>query len=340
MRNVHALSLLCASLVSGAWCHAQSEVVATPFTRSSLIEAQELDSERLKTLNEFVRLSPDKQSRSALSRGFCKPVITQPTPSPEHVKLALALVESDIAAVISLGSQDTDPNQGTPVRYSIEFDLDHVTLRSSSPRYQSQATGLRVAYPHDSSLPVWFESKGGGGVLFMVPPVRDCSVQFVVACPRTYSNSRTLDDSKLTVTGVKYVISSKADGLFQAINGEERKVVASTLATERVPLPSPWFSENISKETPNSSIRVQKQLDPLSAPGVFSPVTAPFRDAVEAHLEFGTTSSVQRVVRSRATVELAPFAIESSQPIRIERSDVPLTPGSCIVISRRKETHY
>jgi hypothetical protein len=240
--------------------------------------------------------------------------------------------------VLSFVKEGTE--EATAVNYSIEFDPDHVILRSTNPRYQSQADGLRISYPHDTSTHVWFEAKGGGSILFIVPPVRDCSVQFVVACPRTYSNTRTLDDSKLTLTGVRYLFSSKADGLFQARGGEEAKLVASTLATNRIQLPSSWSSENVSKDTPSASVKIQKPLDPLASSGKISSVSVPFSDAVEAHLEFGTTSSVQRVVRSRSTVEVSPFTLEVPQPVRIERSEVPLNPGSCIVISRRKETHY
>jgi hypothetical protein len=340
MRKDIALSLFFATLLSGSWCNAQSEPVSTPFTRSSAIEADGLDSKRAITLGEFLKLPVKKQNRSALTGGFCKSVITQPTPSPDQIKLALALVESELVPVISFGNAGDTPNASTSTSYSVEFDLDHVTFRSSNPRYQSQANGLRVYYPPDTSSPVWFEAKGSGSVLFLVPPVRDCSVQFVVACPRAYSNSRTLDDSKLSVIGVKYLVASKADGLFQSINGEEGKVMASTLATSRIPLPSSWSSEKISKDNPNASVRIQKPLDPLSSPGNFSSVTVPFRDAVEAHLEFGTNSSVKRVVRSRSTVELSPLTLEAPQQIRIERTEVPLNPGSCIVISRWKETHY
>lgn len=284
---------------------------------------------------EFNKLAPKKQNRSALTGGFCKPVLTQPTPSADQVQLALALVESELAPILSFAKEG-----GDSVSYSIEFDLDHVVLRSSNPRYESQANGLKISYPHETSSHVWFEAKGSGSVLFIVPPVRGCSVQFIVACPRTYSNSRTLDESKLTVTGVRYAISSKADGLFQAPKGEEAKVVASTLASTRVELPQAWSSENISNETPSASVKIQKPLDPLAAPGKMSSVSAPFQDAVEAHLEFGTTAEVRRTVRSRSTVEVSPFSLEVAQPARIERSDVPLNPGSCFVISRRKETHY
>jgi hypothetical protein len=340
MGNVRVLSLVITSFIAGASSYAQTPQARAPFTQSSSIEGEPLDPAHAKTLMEFNKLPPKKQTRSALTGGFCKPVLTQPPPSPDQVKLALALVESEIVPILSL-SKDGDAADGeTPVSYSVEFDLDHVVLRSSNPRYESQANGLKIPYPPETSSHVWFEAKGSGSVLFVVPPVRDCNLQFIVACPRTYSNARTLDDSKLTITGVRYVVSSKADGLFQAPEGEEAKIVASTLATSRVALPQAWSSENISNETPSASVKIQKPLDPLAAPGKISVVRAPFQDAVEAHLEFGTTTELRRTVRSRSTVEVSPFTLEVGQPVRIERADVPLNQGSCFVISRRKETHY
>jgi hypothetical protein len=340
MRSLCAISIVVACSLFVAPCLAQEGTPVAPFTHTSGIEAEALDAERAKTLSEFLRRSPSKQNRSALTGGFCKPILTQATPSPDYVKVALALVESEIVPILSFSKVDEGGGEAASVNYSIEFDLDHINLRSSNPRYQSQANGLRVSYPHDTSTHVWFEAKGNGSVLFIVPPVRDCSVQFIVACPRTYSNTRTLDDSKVTVTGVRYLVSSKADGLFEARNGEDAKILASTLATTRIDLPSSWSSENISDKTPNASVKIQRPLETSPSSGKFSSVSVPFRDAIEAHLEFGTTSSVKRIVRSRATVDVSPFTFEAAQPVRIERSEVPLNPGSCIVISRRKETHY
>lgn len=340
MRTIVTVSLLAAFVLTGASAHAQTEQAAKPFTQSSTILVEPLDPVRAKTLESFVKLPPKQQNRSALTNGFCKPLIVVPTPSPDQVKLALALVESEIVPIFSFERPSQDPSRPDNLLYSVEFGLDDVTLRSSNPRYQSQAAGIRVSYPRDTTSPVWFEAKGSGSILFLVPPVKDCSVQFLVACPRTYSNSRTLDESKLSLTGVKYLVGSKADGLFKAPTGQDGKVVASTLATSRVTLPPSWFSENISADSPNASVKIQRPLETLNSEGTFNPVAPPFSDAVEAHLEFGTSSSVQRTVRSRSTIEVSPLTLETPHPVRVERSEVPLSPGSCIVISRRKEIHY
>jgi hypothetical protein len=340
MRKIVTLSLLVGSVLTSAPAHAQNEHTAKPFTQSSTILAEPLDPVRATTLENFVKLPPKQQIRSALTAGFCKPLSVLPTPSPDQVKLALALVESDLIPIFSFERPSQDGSNSDNIIYSIEFGLDDITLRSSNPRYQSQAAGIRVAYPRDTTSPIWFEAKGAGSILFLVPPVKDCSVQFVVACPRTYSNARALEESKLSLAGVKYLVGSKADGLFKAPSGQEGKVVASTLATSRVTLPSSWLSENVSADSPNASVKIQRPLDTLTSEGAFSAVAPPFSDAVEAHLEFGTTSSLQRTVRSRTTIEVSPLTVETPHSVRVERSEIPLNPGSCIVISRRKEIHY
>ena len=340
MKHSLRMTFIVAAFISGLSRDAHAQETPLDYSSSSRIEGESLDPDRAKTLSEFVRLPVRKQNRSALKGVFCKPVITQPDPSSTEVKLALALVEADAAPILSFEKLSTGEVKNPSTTYSIEFDLDTVTLRSSKPRYQSQANGLRIAYPPDTTKPVWFEAKEDASILFLIPPVRDCNVQFVVACPRSYSNARVLEESKLSLSGVKYLVSSKADGLFQAPSGEEGRVVASARASSRITLPSPFSSEKVGSDTPSASFKIQKPLDTLSSSAPFTPISLPFLDAVEARLEFGTKTSLKRVVRSRATVEFSPLNLETAQPVRIERSEVPLNPGSCIVISRRKESHY
>ena len=312
----------------------------TPYVASPLIQAEALDQDHARTLIEFLARPLKNQTRSALGSSFCKSLITQPTPSSDQIKLALALVESEVAPILSFTKAAAADHNQSSIHYSVEFGLDTVTVRSSSPRYQSQAAGLRIAYPRDTTRPTFFEGKGDMGVLFLVPPVRDCNIQFVLACPRAYSNSRTLDDSKLSLAGVTYQVSAKADGLFKAPANSEGKILAAVLASSRIKLPSRWFSDNVSSDTPSASLKIPMPLDVLNSASPFTSASLPILDAIEARLEFGSTSSVKRVVRSRATVEIAAHSIDRPQQVRVERSELILNPGSCIVISRRKESHY
>jgi hypothetical protein len=312
----------------------------SPYSSSPSIEAEPLDATLSSALSEFLKRPIKSQTQSVLGASFCRPVVTRPTPQANDVKVALALVESEVVPILSFSQPAEGDKKPISINYSVEFGLDTVKLRSSNPRYPSQSAGLQVAYPHDTTRSIWFEGKDDANVLFLVPPVRNCNIQFVVACPRTYSISRSLDETKLTLAGIRYLVSAKADGLFKAPEGEEGKIFAAGLASSRIKLPSTWSTDNVSSETPSTSFKIQMPLDVLSSEDSFTPASLPMVDAIEARLEFGSSSTVRRVIRSRATIELSNYLLERTQPIRVERSEATLNQGSCIVISRRKESHY
>jgi hypothetical protein len=72
MRNIHTLALAAFSLLVGeASSYAQNQLVQVPFTQSSAIQGEPLDPERAKVLLDFNNLPSQKQTRSALTGGFC-----------------------------------------------------------------------------------------------------------------------------------------------------------------------------------------------------------------------------------------------------------------------------
>lgn len=312
----------------------------TPYTTQRLIDAEALDQERTKALAEFLSLPIHRQKRTALPSLICKSVLTQPTPSPHQLQIALAVVETDLSTEVTF--QSPTNSQGQPPvssNYMFDFSPDAVSIRSSTPRYESQALGISVPFAPQTKS-VWVEAKNNMSILFLVPPVGDCGFQFLVACPRNYSNSRSLEDSHLEVTGVRYDVGAKADGLFQAPPGRGGKVWAGILGSSRISLPATWSTENTSAETPNTSIKVRKEAPPPGSPLTFHPASAPFADAVEARLEFGIPESVERTVRARSTLDLSRTQLVGTQKIEVENSEVSLAPGACFVITQRKETHY
>jgi hypothetical protein len=333
--------LLAEDLPSEVSNAASPTLAPVPFTSNPTIDAEPMDPARVKALSEFLALPLQRQRRTALPSIICKSVVTQPTPSANQVDIPLALVESDVAAELTFKKprDDQEPNPAT-ANYLIDFSLDSVLLRSSAPRYPSQAQGLPIYFESETTKTIWLEAKNEMSVLFLVPPVRDCGFQFVVACPRTYSKARSLDDSHLTISGVRYHAAAKADGLFQAPKGGTGRIRATLLASSRLVLPAQSFSEDTSAETPNTSIKLRRESNPWKSLLPFNATSVPFADALEARLEFGTTSSVARTVRSRATLDVSPIELKTPQRIDIESSEVSLPPGSCFAISRRKETHY
>lgn len=316
---------------------ASGQQLQQSYTTSSVLEAVPLDEPTTKAISTFLSLPVKSQHRKQLAAEVCRSGVTRPDVAEEGVKVALALTEADIVAELAFASSG---NSAATTKYLFDFSQDAILIRSSNPRYESQSEGLRIGYPHESTKTIWFEGKQETSILFLIPPVRDCSTQFILACPRSYSKSRTLDETPITIEGVRYFSSAKADGLFKAPEGTEGKIQASLLSSRRIRLPTPWSSENTSRETPSASIKQHKLLDTRLSTLPLTALSAPFADTIEARLEYGDPARVLRTVSSRATFTVHPARLETPQSIKIELADVSLQPGSCFVISRTKESHY
>lgn len=313
---------------------AQAQETQQSYTTSSAIQAEVVGETSMKAIATFLSLPLKSQHRKQIAAEVCSSGITRPDSSGEQVKVALGLTEADIVTELTFANDRASTN------YLFDFSQDDILIRSSNPRYDSQAQGLRIDYPHEVTKTIWFEGKHETSILFLIPPVRDCSTQFVLACPRSYSKSRTLDETPITINGARSFTSAKADGLFKSPEGQEGKIQASLLSSTRVTLPSPWSAENTSRETPSASIKQHKLFDTRSSTLPFTPLSVPFADAVEARLEYGDPSNVRRRISTRSTFSVQPLRLEAPQSVKIELSDISLQPGSCFVISRRKEAHY
>ena len=332
----NALLTIFVGTVAAISC-ADAQQLQQPYTTSSNLQAQQLDEGTAKAISNFLSLPVKSQHRKQLSAEVCKSGVTRPDSAAEQVKVALALTEADIVAELQFANS-SDSTAST--KYLFDFSQDAILIRSSNPRYESQSEGLRIAYPHESTKTIWFEGKQETSVLFLIPPVRDCSTQFVLACPRSYSKSRTLEGTPVTIQAARYFSSAKADGLFKAPEGKEGKIQASLLSSSRITLPATWSAENVSRETPSASLKQHRLLDTRSSAVPFTTISVPFEDTLEARLEFGLPTEVLRVLSTRATFAVQPAPMATPQNVRIELADVSLQPGSCFVISRRKESHY
>ena len=335
-RARRALLGMVAPVVAVVSC-AHAQEVSQSYTTSSSIEAQPLAETSAKAIASFLSLPLKSQHRKQLAAEVCQSGVSRPDAASEQIKVALGLTEAEITAELTF---ENASNNNATANYLFEFSQDAVLIRSSNPRYESQAEGLRVGYPHESTKTIWFEGKLDTSILFLIPPVRDCSTQFILACPRSYSKSRTLDETSVTIRQARYFSSAKADGLFKAPEGTDGKIQASLLSSSRVTLPTTWSSENTSRETPSASIKQQRPLNTHASALSFSPISAPFADSIEARLEYGEPSKVLRRLHTRATFSASPFRLESPQGVKVELSELTLQPGSCFVISRRKESQY
>jgi hypothetical protein len=311
---------------------------STPYLSSPLIEASPLPEEKMRSLAEFFSLPVREQATRKTPQNVCRPNITKDPKAQEKAQVALALLESNLAAEITLDRPEQ--GQSSPVSYTLEFKQQQLYIYSSSARYESERTGALIGYPGDATLAYWFESKGDASAVFFIPPLRECASQYVLMCPRTYNQARELIETPYQPTSVRYFPALKADGLFKAPEKSNGRIRASALASSRVSLPETWFKEEISAPSPASSFKLYRVNNFVNSQLPKTPVTIPFRDALEAHLEFGTPENVLRTGRSRNTVEVSRLDLTRPQVIRVEQSDIKVLPGACYLITSTVEQEY
>jgi hypothetical protein len=287
-----------------------------------------------KSIAHFLDLSIKSQTTKQLSPELCRPIVDRVISPTPKVQVAQALVESDLATEI------TFVKDGRETSYTVEFMQKRLLLYSSAARYESEQQGVILPYPAVSSSTHWFESKEDASVLFIIPPMTDCGVHFVLACPRSYTDARELVESHLAPSKVRYFPALKADGLLKAPETGPGKVQASGLSSERVPLPSKWFKEETASPSPSGSFRLYRQTNYYMGSGQQIPITLPFRDALEAHLGFGVPNDMLRIARARTTLEVSEVPLKTAQKIRLEHSDITMKPGACFLITSSKESHY
>jgi hypothetical protein len=320
---------------------ARAEEVTYPST--SEITATSLDAETHALLAQ-VMSSPkregDKQEekvRAKTRSALCADRIKPPSESSAAVKAALSVTETNIATEIEFkrgsGGRQTEA-ESFSVR--LEFSRDDLLIRSSLPRYASDAAGLLVPLSERTKRSVWVEGKLGSDLLFIIPPVAECSVQAVAVCPRTYVPRSTLATTTYSPIGARYYVSGKADGLFALGANETGKIQANIRASKGIDLPNPWFKFDSSR-TPSATIRFSSIKADSNEKAVLTTGELPLLGAVETSLDFGTETNVLRTVASRSSIEVTRFDLPEGEKITVRSSPLSIERGPCYLVTKFRD---
>lgn len=320
---------------------------ATPtpvaFAASPSLFAPLLASERLEALRGIVSPSIAGNSTSYYRRTLCSSLeVTSPSDDP-ILRVALAKTESAIAADIRFERTLTQGKDTEAPEFSlfVEFKGDSVLLRSSLPRYPSDQNGVLVPYPTDRIRPLFLEGADGTSVVAYVPPIDSCAVEGVLLCPRSRASTGELLPTKYAPTG--WVISSfaKADGLFGPPKESVGRIQAALLGTEGVVIPDPFFESRIGsaalavkRKTPSKD-KEGDRIKPKRVPIQQLPATA----AVEARLELGTATEVQRTIFSRSSISISELPFTQPSRATIGAASYLIETGPCYLVAGWTEIH-
>ncbi len=321
--------------------HARAD--ESPYPATPEITATALDAETHALLARV--MSPPKKEgdyeeekqRTKARSELCADRIRLPTEGASTVKAALAVTDTNIATEIEFkrgsGGRQTEA-ESFSVR--LEFSPDDLLIRSSFPRYASDAAGLLVSLSERSRRSVWIEGKLGSDLLFFIPPVADCSVQAIAICPRTYVPRSTLAATTYSPVGARYYVSGKADGLFAMGANEKGKIQANIRASRGIALPGSWFNFS-SSTTPSATIRFSSIKVDSTEKAALMTGELPLLGAVETSLNLGTDTNVLRTMSSRSTIEVSRFDLREGEKITVRGSPLSIETGACFLVTKWRD---
>jgi hypothetical protein len=250
----------------------------------------------------------------------------------------LALTESDMSVEVAFEKNEPDASApGSPFSLFIDFREHDVLVRSSKPRFPSEAGGNLLMPDKTSGRALWMEGKGGTDTLVFVPPLAECGIRAVALCPRSYVPRAGLQRNGYALTGARYYYSTKADGLFATDKQNPGRVRAGTFASEGISVPERWFDEQLSGVTPSATFK-HILSRPKGDPGPFSPIILPRTESVEARLELGRGDALLRTISKRTSIEISQFELPEQQKVVVHFTDTLVEAGSCFLAAKWSET--
>ncbi len=311
---------------------------AAAFPSSPTIHAQPLPEGSRNLLVSLVTIPPKNQGIERARKEICSAIVNPPSVEATLSKAALALTETDMSVEVAFEKKEfNDASNASPFSMFVEFRDHDILLRSSQPRFASEAGGVLLMPEKVAGRAAWLEGKGDANVLVYVPPIAECGLRAVALCPRSYVPRVGLQQNKYTLTGARYYYSMKADGLFATDKQNPGRIRASIMGSSGISLPEKWFDEQLSGITPSATFKhiVQR---PKGNQGSFSPVTLPSVQSIEARLELGRGEDLLRTISKRTSIEVSGFQLPEKQKVEVHFADTPVEAGECFLVAKWSET--
>lgn len=303
-----------------------------------MIEARALPDQSRKLLMSLVTITPKHQGIERARKQICSALITPPSVEAALSKAALALTEADLSIEVAFEKKEVvSASNASPFSMFVEFRDYDILLRSSQPRFASEAGGILLMPEKATGRAAWLEGKRDANILVYVPPLAECGLRAVALCPRSYVPRVGLQQNNYTITGARYYYSMKADGLFATDKQSPGRIRASIMGSSGISLPEKWFDEQLAGVTPSATFKhiVQR---PNGNQDSFSPVILPSVQSIESRLELGRGESVLRTISKRTSIEISEFQLPEKQKVEVHFADTPVEVGTCFLVAKWSET--
>lgn len=328
-----------ATVESTAVTHDSARPSLRPYPTSALIVSQPLSSEKRSVLEQLFTKEISAVALKNRSLKLCPPNITRVPAVDDTTTKGLA--ETTTSAAVEVLFRRTGERSGLELDHFgviVEFSRSRILLRHLAPRFPSDSAGFSVPMVEGTLRPVRLEGKLGADILALVPPLRECTVQGVVLCPRRYTKGDELRVAPYVVEAIRPLVTMKADGVYAPPSGSVGKVMASLLASPGIALPNPWFRATQGSGTISQAIEFTTPREPDRAIQPSLPTsTLPMHCAVESRVDLGREEGSVRTVTKRIGVEVNSFTLSQLLDIEVGTSDLTVEGGACYLVSEWSE---
>jgi hypothetical protein len=338
LRSVLRVSVISLCLAgSSNNLYAQSNPDSYPTSRT--LTPETLAASKRSVIETLINGKLTAKDFPKLAQEICPHNLSRAAVSDDSVKSSVADNRVAIMTELLFEKQQGAPST-FPEHFSflLDFSPTRALLQHLSPRFTSDAAGFSVPLPSDMIRSVRVEGTMGGDILAFIPPVRECGLQALVACPRRYEKIDRLVTSPYALTGARFLVEAKADGVVASPDGKPLRVMASIRHTGGVSMPEEWFSVATTNQTTSVARNVAHDRSQPKTLPAFVPITSwPLNIAVESRVDIGTESKPLKTARKRLNIEISKFTVAAKPAVIIGKNSMSIEGGECYLISQWSE---
>ena len=339
LRNgANLISIAICLLASTALAQGPASTALRPYPTSPMLSTHPLPESKRAVLERLFLPQLSPSTLIARSQELCRPTISRLAPVDESTKKAVATTEVSFAAELIFERQGalTGPELAT-FSVIVEISKARVLLQHLSPRFPSDGSGVSVPMAHQNTRPVRLEGKFDSGILALVPPVRECGVQGVTICARSYSKDDHLLQTPYELKSVRPLVKAKADGVYAPLGGIVGKIMVGLLASPGIKLPSQSLITKTGTEILSDVLEYQTPREQRTVQPPLNFANFPVQAAFESRVDFGREEGSIRTVSKRVNVEVTSITIADLPNIEVGTSVVSVQGGQCYLLSQWSE---
>jgi hypothetical protein len=336
LRRLLALAIVAVWQTTSSGSAQQS---TTSYPSSQTITPSSLSPDKRLDLETLVNTPlPPKEVSKVVAR-LCPHAITRSLPRNDALRGAITETKVQVATELLFEKVDSS-KQALIGSFSlvVEFSPSRALIRHTRPRFPSELAGYSAPLSNETTRAVRLEGEMGADLFLLIPPVRECGVQALAVCTRSYEKVARLIPAPYELKKFRLLVNAKSDAVVAASNEAPLKAMVSILGSPWASLPTEWFESSVGAKTISVTKSVSHDLSAKASQPGFMPLgTMPQTISVESRIDIGSEAEALLTSRKRTTIELSGITISDKPQLLVGRSPLSIDGGQCYLLTQWSE---